>query len=326
MPAPRFGVGLLALALLAGCVEEAPPLLAPDDSALLRLDPVGPPQVVEGFSTPESVLHDPIADVYLVSNVHGHPQILSNDGFVSKVSPAGEILELEWIRGGENGVTLHAPTGMVLVDEVLYVADADAVRLFDRATGDPIGSWAVPVSTEEVPEGDGLEWVRGVLLNDVCAGPRGEIYLTATGIDIDLAFDLAPTGEDAVYRFVAGVPVAIAEGGELAGPNGCIVQGANVLIAPLLSNQVYRLNPSGRRFRVATLPEGGLDGVVQAGGFVYTSSIFGGEIYRMSAGGAQVVTILDELVSPADIGFDHQRQRLLIPSLFGDFLLIQPLG
>lgn len=325
MPAPRFGVGLLALALLAGCAEEAPPLLAPDDSALLRLDPAGPPQLVEGFSTPESVVHDPIADVYLVSNVHGHPQILSNDGFVSKVSPAGEILELEWIRGGENDVTLHAPTGMVLVDDILYVADADAVRLFDRATGDPIGSWAVPVSTEEVPGGAGLEWVRGVLLNAVCAGPRGEIYLTATGIDIDLEFDLAPTGEDAVYRFVAGAPVAIAEGGDLAGPNGCIVQGANVLIAPLLSDQVYRLNPSGRRFHVTTLPEGGLDGIVQAGGFVFASSIFGGEIYRMSAGGAQVVTILDGLVSPADIGFDHQRRRLLIPSLFGDFLLIQPL-
>jgi hypothetical protein len=269
------------LLLAAACAPDAP--LAPDalEPSLKRSTALPPPIVIDAeFLTPESAVHDPVADVYLVSNVNRHPQILSNDGFM---------------------------------------------RLFHRETGAPLGAWPVPVRTEPVPGMPGTYWVRDVLLNDVCVGPRGELYLTGTGIDIDLDFDLVPTGGDVVYRFHDGVPVAIAAGAELMGPNGCVVVGANVFIAPLLGNQVYRLNPSGKRFHVATLPVGGLDGIVQAGGLLYVSSVFEGVIFRMSTGGSQVTTVLDGFVSPADIGYDAVRDRLIIPSLFGDFVTIQPL-
>ncbi len=317
---------LLALAALAACAPDAP--LSPDTLApsLNKIAALPLPIVINAdFLTPESAVHDPVADVYLVSNVNRHPQILSNDGFISRLAPDGTVLDLEWIRGGEGGVTLHAPTGITIHGDVLYVADADAVRLFHRATGAPLGAWPVPVRTEEVPGMPGTLWVRDVLLNDVCAGPRGEVYLTGTGIDIDLGFNLVPTGADVVYAFRNGVPVAIATGAELAGPNGCAVVGANVFIAPLLGNQIYRLNPSGKRFHVATLPVGGLDGIVRVGGFFYVSSVFEGRVFRMSTGGSQVTTVLDGLVSPADIGYDAVRDRLIIPSLFGDFVTIQPL-
>jgi hypothetical protein len=68
-----------------------------------------------------------------------------------------------------------------------------------------------------------------------------------------------------------------------------------------------------------------LDGIVRSGGHLYVSAILEGMIFRMSTGGSQVTTVLDGLVSPADIGYDAARDRLLIPSLFGDFVTIQPL-
>jgi hypothetical protein len=317
---------LTAAVLGAACAPDAP--LSPDAlEPLFRKSAALPPPIVVDaeFLTPESAVHDPIADVYLVSNVNRHPQILSNDGFISRIAPDGTVLDFEWIRGGVDGVTLHAPTGITIHGDVLYVADADAVRLFHRATGTPLGAWAVPVRTEEVPGMPETYWVRDVLLNDVCVGPRGEVYLTGTGVDIDLDFDLAPTGADVVYRFDGGVPVAIATGAELMGPNGCVVIGSNVFIAPLLGKEVYRLNPSGKRFHVATLPVGGLDGIVRTGGLLYVSSVFEGQIFRMSTGGAQVTTVIEGFVSPADIGYDASRDRLIIPSLFGDFVTIQPL-
>jgi hypothetical protein len=323
----QFSPTFLALAVFGvACAPDA--LLVPDalESSLKRAQAVRSPiTVAAGFRTPESAVHDPIADVYLVSNVNGHPQVLSNDGFISRIAPDGTVEDLEWIRGGVDGVTLHAPTGIVLHGDILYVADADAVRLFDRATGAPLGAWPVPVRTEPVPGMAGAEWVRDFLLNDVCTGPRGEVYLTGTGIDISLDFDLAPTGADVVYRFRDGIPVPLATGADLMGPNGCVVVGANVFIAPLLHNEVYRLNPSGKRFHVATLPVGGLDGIVRSGGSLYISSVFEGQIFRMSTGGSQITAVLSGLVSPADLGYDHLRDRLLIPSLFGDFFTIQPL-
>src|SRR5437764_1461290 len=45
--------------------------------------------VVEGFLTPESVLHDPVQDIYFVSNINGSPTAKDNNGFISRVRPDG---------------------------------------------------------------------------------------------------------------------------------------------------------------------------------------------------------------------------------------------
>jgi hypothetical protein len=37
-------------------------------------------------------------------------------------------------------VTLHAPRGMSIVGDTLWVADADAVRGFDRRSGAPLAA------------------------------------------------------------------------------------------------------------------------------------------------------------------------------------------
>src|SRR3569833_270153 len=84
----------------------------------------GDPQsfVVTGFISPETVIHDPLTDVYLVSNVGG-PPVTVNHGFISRVSPDGTILDLRWIQDGVNGVTLRGPKGLCLHRAELYVAD-----------------------------------------------------------------------------------------------------------------------------------------------------------------------------------------------------------
>ena len=73
---------------------------------------------VQGFSTPESVLHDDRSDVYLVSNVNGSPTDKDDNGFISRITPEGEIENLKWIDGALGDVTLHAPKGMAIVAEM----------------------------------------------------------------------------------------------------------------------------------------------------------------------------------------------------------------
>jgi hypothetical protein len=69
------------------------------------------PSSVSGFVSPETVIHDPLTDVYLVSNVGG-PPVTVNHGFISRVSRDGNIQDLRWIQDGVNGVTLHGPKGL----------------------------------------------------------------------------------------------------------------------------------------------------------------------------------------------------------------------
>jgi hypothetical protein len=117
---------VLVLAACAGRSQPAPhTALAPPRAPVLRYS---------GFSAPESVLYDTAADRYLVSNVNGQPLATDDNGFISLLSPSGEVLDLKWIEGGKNGVRLDAPKGMTIADGVLYVADISAVRTFDLAT------------------------------------------------------------------------------------------------------------------------------------------------------------------------------------------------
>ena len=121
---------LLALAITT---ISAAPALATDT----------PPMIVSGFQTPESVVHDAIADWYLVSNVGiGNPAALDHNGFISNVSPGGAIRDLYRIQDGVDGVTLNGPKGLVCT--ISIVADIDTLRIFDRFTGAPRRSVAMP--------------------------------------------------------------------------------------------------------------------------------------------------------------------------------------
>lgn len=54
---------------------------------------------LEGLETPESVLFDEARAVFYVSNVSGQPRVKDGNGFISKLSSEGEILERNWVTG-----------------------------------------------------------------------------------------------------------------------------------------------------------------------------------------------------------------------------------
>ncbi|MFN0068070.1 MAG: hypothetical protein ACKVYV_10585 [Limisphaerales bacterium] len=97
-----------------------------------------------GFKSPRAVIWDKVADVYLVSNIAGHPLAKDSNGFISRVRPDATVESLKWITGTTDNHPLHAPKGMAITHEVLWVADIDVVRKFDRVTGQPLG--VVPIT------------------------------------------------------------------------------------------------------------------------------------------------------------------------------------
>jgi len=250
-----------------------------------------------GFSTPEAVLHDSVADVYLVSNISGDPLGADGDGFVSRVSPEGEILDLRWIDGTADGVELNAPKGMEIFGDSLYVADIDCVRIFVRTTGAPSGEICIQ---------------GAMLLNDIAVDSNGTLYVTDTGLEAGPE-GLAPTDNSAIYRFFPdGRTARIASGPELGNPNGIAVGSRGIFAVTFGSGEVYQLNPeNGTRTHVLDDPQ--LDGIefVGAGGFLY-SSWGASAIYQVTPTG-QKVTVVEGVDAPASIGYDASRGRVLIP-------------
>jgi hypothetical protein len=289
--------------------------------------------VVSGFEHPESVVHDTLLDVYLVSNVgslppSGFPGALDHNGYISRVSPEGVILDLKWIQDGVNGVTLNSPKGIWLYRRALYIADVDTLRIFDRFTGAPLRN--VPMPNPFAP--------ASLFLNDVVVDNDGSAYLTD---NLNSAiFVVDPEGQ----------PSILAAGPQVGNPNGILADESGVSWVTFLGHEVRRLKRSGKFVTEVSLPTVDvsglqlapgrplppgallLDGYGRFDGSLLVSSWLTGKVYLVGRSGKHIDTVADvkDAVNspppdgPADLNVDQRRNRLLLPLFNANQLLIIP--
>jgi sugar lactone lactonase YvrE len=274
----------------------------------------GPTAVVkytDGFLKPESAVYDADADRYLVSNINGVGLVKDNNGFISVLSPEGQVTDLKWIEGGKNKVTLDGPKGLVISKGVLYAADITVVRMFDLKTGAPKGNIAVPGATS---------------LNDIVAAPDGKIYVSDTGRKVGAdGKTLEPNGNDAIYVIQKGKAKTLAKRTELGQPNGLLwTDKGLVVVTNDESGEVYRLDEKAKRQDVTKLPAGKLDGLLALGDSLLVTSWASNSVYRGKLGGTFEVA-LPEQKTPADIGYDTKRGRLLVPLLMENTVAVYDL-
>jgi hypothetical protein len=297
-------------------------------------DESGDRLAVTGFQHPESVVHDTMLDVYLVSNVgdlppSGFPGALDHNGFISRVSPDGVIVDLKWIQDGVNGVTLNSPKGIWLHRRELYVADVDTLRIFNRFTGYPLRNITIPNPFAPSP----------LFLNDVAVDSDGTTYLTD---NLHSAiFTVDPNGHASV----------LASGPELGNPNGILADEGGVSWVTFFGHEIRRLKRSGKIVTEAALPTVDvsglqlapgvplppgallLDGYGRFEGSLLVSSWVTGKIYLVGRSGKDIETVVEvkgAVNSPspdgcADLNIDQRRNRLLIPLFNANQLLIIPL-
>ena len=193
--------------------------------------------------------------------------------------------------GGQNGVTLHAVRGMTIVGDTLWACDADAIRGFNRLTGEPVA------------EIDMTSFEPG-FLNDITVGPDGELYVT-------------DTPRNRIYRIDGRTPSIALETEALNSPNGITWDrtSGQAVVLPFGGNQV--LNRWGGEAPglepIATGLQGGrYDGVeVLAYGRLLVSSQADSSIHVVQDG--TIEATLKTVGAPADIGYDVRRNRVAVP-------------
>lgn len=270
--------------------EGATPLTVP----LLKFLPA------DGLRGPSSVIHDEVNDVYLLSNVDGPPLAADGKGFISKLAPDGKKVLVRWIESGKNKVVLNAPRGMALRGNELYVADIDKVRVFHRRTGAPVGDVDIP----------GSKFLDGVTL-----ATDGAILVSDAGMKANARGELEESGTDAVYaiyRDNKSVSVSLRAKQPLVGPRGLATTPKKIWGVEARAGELFSIDAGGKLGDFQKLPHGGLEGIVAVGDDLLVSSREAGAILQGRPNERWRV-IIGDVKSPAHIGYDRKRKRVLVP-------------
>jgi DNA-binding beta-propeller fold protein YncE len=282
--------GIVAAAFLAACSTSKPDDATPDSLAGAQADSARLIASPGGFTEPEAVRYDPDQDVYFVSNWGtGDPAAKDNNGFISRMTPDGNVERLKFIAGGAGGATLHAPRGMMIVGDTLWAVDPDAVRAFNRRTGAPLAT--VDFSAFKLG-----------FLNDIAAGPDA-LYVT-------------DTGTDHIYRIAGGRATVALRDPALSNPNGITwdATGRRLIVVPWAGDSVIRAWTPGSRTLVTIGKTGGtkFDGVeILTGDRMLVASQSDSSLHLFT--GSTSRPIIRTGGAPADIAVDTKRNRAAVP-------------
>jgi hypothetical protein len=250
--------------------------------------------LTEGIEAPESAYFDTKSGFVFLSQIgQGGGKADDGDGWISKLTPDGEMLENKWVTG------LSAPKGIRVHDGTLWVSDITRLVAIDIAT-------AKITRKIEIPDAR--------FLNDVAAGPDGTIYVS------DMVAGV-------VYAHHEGQTRVFAKGAAMEHPNGLLVHQGRLLLAGWGKNlkDDFSTDPVGRllsidlksmKRRVITpKPLGNLDGleVDGKGGYLVTDWR-AGKVFHITGKG-RATEILSLPQGTADHAYIVERRLLILPRM-----------
>ena len=236
------------------------------------------------LKTPECVAVDLKNRVLYVSNVNENPWELDGNGFISKLDFDGNIIDLKWVHGN-----MHGPKGMGVRDNLLYVADIDAVLVIETKTGE------IKKRIEADPE---------LGLNDISVSDDGKIFVSGSNsnkIFVIENHELKLLVEDDFDR-----------------PNGLLAENDRLLTLTSGSSKLYELDYENPKKKELAAELGHGDGIVFAGDGLYILSDWSGRIFAMNKN-RKVSKLLDtraDEINAADIAFLPEKQLLFVPTFF----------
>ena len=261
---------LLFLALLA---------LGTSKVTAIETNPLKELWVVEGLDQPESVVYDQTHKQLIVSNINGAPLELNQQGYLSRISTDGEILEQHWVKG------LNAPKGLAIYGDNVYVADMQVLHVINLSTGKTVQKFEIEDAK---------------MLNDITVDEAGTVYVS------DFLGGV-------IYRLKNQAFSAWFNSKDLPHPNGLLWQQNRLLIgswgkevqtdfSTKVPGSLYSLEADSQTLTPVSngYQLGNLDGVVSIKDKLYISDWISGDLYELFDN--QRIKVLSPGSGVADIG------------------------
>lgn len=257
---------------------------------------------VTELQNPYSFIGSQSGTEYFISSVNGESDSADNNGFITKLGANGKLLNLKFIQGGKADVILHAPKGLALVKQTLYVADLDSLRAFDINDGKPVGAIPIPGATAQSP----------VRLTDVAFDGQGLLYCSDQQANRIYRVELASKKVSVLVTDPA-----------LSGPAGLAVhpKTGRLIVVSWEKGKIFEITPEGAVLelfsngffsgRFANLR--GVD--FDRWGNMYVSDFTRGKVWRMTWD-KRFQVIAEYLPSPGDLSIDRANNLILVPYEF----------
>lgn len=236
------------------------------------------------LKTPESVAVDQKNRVLYVSNVNENPWELDGNGFISKLDFDGNVIDINW-----TSEKMHGPKGMGVINDLLYVADIDAVLAIDTKTGKIKKRYPADANSG---------------LNDISISSDGKIFVS--GSNSNKIFTIK---EDELVVFLED---------DFERPNGLLAENDRLLTLTSGCSKLYEMGYENPEKTELASDLGHGDGIVKTDDGTYILSDWSGRIFAMNKNN-NVTTLSDTRdaeINAADIAFLPEKQLLLVPTFF----------
>lgn len=234
------------------------------------------------MTTCESVIYDKANDVLYVANINGAPDGKDGNGFISKLSLDGKVVQAEWVKG------MNAPKGMGIANGKLFVTDIDRVHEIDIASGKITKSYPV---------------AGAKFLNDITTDGAGKVYVSDSG-----GGTVSVIENGKLSKWIEN----------LQGPNGLFAESGEILTVLWDGKTLNTIDPATKQLTVKTDSIENGDGIEAIGNGEYLVSSWNGMVHHIAADWKKTL-VLDtraDSVNAADIEYIQEKNLLLIPTFF----------
>ncbi len=251
---------------------------------------------IDGLAKPESAIYDRLTDSIYVSNINGESLELDKNGFISKISISGKIIEKYWIKG------LDGPKGMAIFNNFLFVSDINKI-------------WKISLKDKKK---NAFKINDAGFLNDLTVDRSGNIYAS------DMFKNQIYILKDKNILIWKKL---------LFSPNGLIIDKENLIVAQWgsvtknfetkTSGYLVKINLKTRDVKkfFSTRPIGNLDGIVfnKKDGFLVTDWV-NGKLFSINKLG--IASLLKKLnKGSADLEIVMHKDLILVPQMLDNSLI-----
>lgn len=229
--------------------------------------------------TVESVLFSESENILYASCINGKPTVKDSNGFITKISLEGKIIDQKWCIG------LNAPKGMGIYNDKLYVTDINDLVEIDIKTGSIVKRHSINDSQ---------------FLNDIAISENGDVYIS----------DMYT---NTIHKYSNGELGIFSNAKELNYPNGLYIDENTLFIGS--NNAILKANLLTDDIEVLISNTGSIDGLKQIDNNSFICSDWKSKVSIVNPE-IKLIILNNENYNAADFEYIPSLNRIYIPTFF----------